>query len=427
MIEQLYAKFLESNQQVTTDTRNITAGGIFCALKGVSFDGNKFAAEAIKKGARYAVIDNPEYSNEKTILVNDVLKTLQDLATFHRKHAAFKVLGLTGSNGKTTTKELIYSVLSKKYRCSATKGNLNNHIGVPLTLLATPKETEILIVEMGANHQGEIKALSEIAEPDFGLITNIGRAHLEGFGGFEGVIKAKSELFQYLKKSNKTIFVNKNDELLTNLLTGYENIIPFGKKNTACYSTSTLFSTTLSIELVIEKQSFHLDTQMFGKYNVDNILTAVSVGNFFKVPSPEIVEAIATYEPENNRSQVLKTGKNVLILDSYNANPSSMKSALRSFHEMEGKTKILILGGMKELGAESYVEHQNLVSLIKELEIKDFYLVGEEFAGINVPENKVFPNTAQLAEKIKATHILNSLVFIKGSRANRLEKLVAYL
>lgn len=427
MTEELYRKYLDSNRLISTDTRNITAGCMFFALKGESFDGNKFAGEAINKGAKYAVIDNPEYRNKNTVLVKDVLSTLQKLANYHRNHSTFKVLGLTGSNGKTTTKELIYSVLSKKFKCSATKGNLNNHIGVPLTILATPNDTEVLIVEMGANHQGEIKALCEIAEPGYGLITNIGRAHLEGFGGYEGVLKAKSELYNHLIKSNNPIFVNQNDELLVSLLRNYENKIPYGTDQTICYTTNNRFTTTLSLDLVIENQDFHLETKMFGKYNLDNILTAASVGNYFGVPSSDITEAIAAYEPENNRSQVKKTEKNILILDSYNANPSSMNSALRSFKEMEGENKMLILGGMKELGTESKIEHEKLVRLIGDLKIEEFYLVGEEFSSIIPAGNNVYNSTEQLAEHLRKSQISNSLIFIKGSRANKLESLVECL
>lgn len=427
MIENLHQKYLQSNQVVSTDSRNIPEGCMFFALKGESFDGNIYAEEAIKKGALTAIIDNPAYEGENTILVPDVLTSLQQLANYHRKNSRFKVLGLTGSNGKTTTKELILKVLSQKYRCSATKGNLNNHIGVPLTILATPPNTEILIVEMGANHQGEIAKLCKIAEPDTGLITNIGRAHLEGFGGYKGVIKAKTELYNYLQENNKTTYVNTNDKLLNEISKDFKNVIDYGSNTSDCFLESLAYDSTLSLEVNIAGTSYPFSTHLFGKYNADNILAAVCIGYHFNISPEKIKNAVESYLPENNRSQVKKTATNTLILDSYNANPSSMFSALTSFHELESTNKVVILGEMKELGKESPIEHKKIVELVYNLDLDDFFFVGNEFSNINTKIENHYLTTDELINKLKKKPLKNSVIFIKGSRTNKLETIIDYL
>lgn len=427
MIDKLYSKYLEVEQVITTDSRNIPKGCMFFALKGESFDGNKFANEAIKKGAKYAVIDNPAFQGKGTILVENVLISLQKLANHYRNISPFKVIGLTGTNGKTTTKELIHIVLSETYNCSATKGNLNNHIGVPLTILSTPPDCEILIVEMGANHQGEIADLCNIAEPDVGLITNIGRAHLDGFGGFEGVIKAKSELYNYLSKDKKTIFVNSNEEILNELSQNFRNIVKYGVENTICYANKLNSSSTLSLDMFIDGKNFQIETNLFGKYNTENILTAACVGTYFNVPSEKIIKAIESYQPENNRSQIKNTSRNKLILDSYNANPSSMSSALNSFKDTEGLNKVVILGEMKELGNESVKEHNKVVELVSHLKLKNYFFVGNGFTDSTADRNHIFNTTEDLIKELKTNPISDSLIFIKGSRANKLEALFDYL
>ncbi len=427
MINNLYQKYLDANQIISIDSRNIPQGCMFFALKGDYFDGNKFADDALRKGASCAVIDNSAYRTKGTILVDDVLSCLQQLANYHRKISTFKVIGLTGTNGKTTTKELLRIILSEVYKCSATRGNLNNHIGVPLTILSTPVDTEFLIVEMGANHQGEIAELCEIAEPDVGLITNIGRAHLEGFGCFEGVVEAKSELYKYLKKDKRTIFVNSNDDILRNLTIDCQNLIKYGEVNTTCYLKNVDYSQTLSLEIVINGKTHNAKTQLFGNYNADNILAATCVGNYFNIPPENIIKAVEAYKAENNRSQIKKTANNTLILDSYNANPSSMNSALNSFEKMIGDNKVVILGEMKELGNESITEHNKIIEFVKKLKLRNYYFIGEEFSKSNTSLKNYYPNTQDFIKELETNPIFNSIIFIKGSRANRLEDIVDYL
>ncbi len=427
MIEDLYEKYIEVNQLISTDTRNIKAGSIFFALKGASFNGNEFAAEAIRKGASYAVIDDPGFTNDKTILVNDVLDSLQTLANIHKRKSNFKIIALTGSNGKTTTKELIHAVLSKEYSCCATKGNLNNHIGVPLTILSTPQNKEFLILEMGANHIGEIEALCKIAEPDFGLITNIGKAHLDGFGGFEGVKRAKSELYQYLKDNNKLIFVNSSDTTLVDLIGNYPNTVSY-RADPESFVSGTTFKGTLSLDIALNEEKIKFDTQLFGLYNVTNILAAVCIANYFNIDKNLIVNGIGEYSPSNNRSQIKKTKHNTLILDSYNANPSSMEAALKSFNEIttQGK-KIVILGEMKELGNESPLEHFKLISMVSKMELDDYFFSGDLFGQFNLPQKKYFKTTSDLKDELKKRCINNAIILIKGSRSNKLEEIIEFL
>lgn len=415
-ITEIYNLYKE-NFLVDTDTRNIRKNSIFFALKGSNFNGNKYALEAIKKGANYAIVDEPlqEFNNNpKTILVKDVLTTLQNLAKHHRKELNIPIIALTGSNGKTTTKELINTVLSKKYITSATLGNLNNHIGVPLTLLAMDINTEIGIVEMGANHPKEIAFLSEIASPDFGYITNFGKAHLEGFGSVEGVIKAKCELYDFLIKNKKTIFVNQNDPIQLEK-TLHANTISFNDEikfiDVAPFVTLYINSTTIT------------NSNLIGHYNYNNIAAAITIGNYFNVSTEKINEAISTYTPTNNRSQIITTKTNKIILDAYNANPSSMAVAIENFNLLKADNKIVILGDMFELGATSRTEHQEIVNLASKYTFTTILLVGEHFFNTSTSHIK-FKKFDELKQYLERNQIENTTVLIKGSRGMALEKTV---
>ena len=345
---------------VSTDTRNIPEGAIFFALKGPSFNANEFALEALDKGAAFAVIDEETYQkDDRMVLVEDVLQTLQELAQYHRQQLKIPVIGLTGSNGKTTTKELIREVLSQKYKVLATEGNLNNHIGVPLTLLSIDPEIEIAIIEMGANHIGEIARLSEIAQPTHGLITNIGKAHIEGFGGFEGVIRGKSELYHYLIQRGGEVFVNSQDEVLSNMAKRFDK--PYFYPAPGDYLTCTLVDADPFVTYENESGTL-VKTQLIGTYNFSNIAAAICLGKFFDIPEKEADAAIARYVPTNNRSQIIRKGTNTIILDAYNANPDSMEAALENLKAMKAEDKVVILGDMFELGEESEAEHRRIVS-----------------------------------------------------------------
>ncbi|MEO1262464.1 MAG: UDP-N-acetylmuramoyl-tripeptide--D-alanyl-D-alanine ligase [Bacteroidota bacterium] len=385
-IEELYKLYLES-RIVITDSRKIEPGCLFFALKGERFNGNKYAKEAIDKGAAFAVIDEAEYKiNDQFILVENVLETLQALATFHRRQFLTPIIAITGSNGKTTTKELISAVLASHYKCHFTKGNFNNHIGVPLTLLDMPSDTEVAIIEMGANHQGEIDFLCKITEPTHGLITNIGKAHLEGFGGIEGVKKGKSELYKYLAKNKGVAFINQDEQFLEGLSKNIKWKI-FYKKGKTPSSDKIPFEIQLLSKKPFIKAAFIsapdspiiIESNLIGQYNFNNIMTAVALGIYFKVPDHKIKKAVENYVPTNNRSQVIKKGSNTFILDAYNANPTSMKNALHSFEKMDAKNKIAILGAMKEMGKYSEKEHQQLIKLAQSCGLKKIILVGNEY------------------------------------------------
>ncbi|HBU78755.1 MAG TPA: UDP-N-acetylmuramoyl-tripeptide--D-alanyl-D-alanine ligase [Muricauda sp.] len=423
-IHDLHAIFL-ANPSISTDTRKIKENDIFFALKGENFNGNTYTQKALDSGASYVVIDEEKYvSNNKTILVDNVLKTLQDLANYHRKKCKAQVISLTGSNGKTTTKELINAVLSTSYRTIATKGNLNNHIGVPLTLLTIKPDTEIAIVEMGANHLNEIEFLCEIAEPDFGYITNFGKAHLEGFGGVEGVIKGKSELYDYLISSNKSVFLNADDPIQLEKLKG------FTKK----YGFSTTQAKYFNIELInaqpfvnLKVEDVEINSNLIGTYNFTNCCAAIIIGKYFNIELPKIKYAIEKYIPDNNRSQIINTKGHYIILDAYNANPSSMKVALENFHTLEKPNKILILGDMFELGNSSREEHQIIANLASSLNFEEVILVGENFQltdsnAINLTNFnalKTYLDKYDLPEK--------STILIKGSRGMALERVLECL
>ena len=375
-IDELHKLFLE-NPNISTDTRKIQPGDIFFALKGDNFNGNSYSALALEKGASYVILDDKKFRiNEKTLVVDDVLETLQKLANYHRNYCNVKVIGLTGSNGKTTTKELINAVLSKKYKTIATKGNLNNHIGVPLTLLSIKEDTEIAIVEMGANHQKEIEFLSKIAEPDFGYITNFGKAHLEGFGGVEGVIKGKSELYDYLIPLEKGIFMNADDTIQQDILSSYIHKYGYSTHDSG-YFKITLVDADSFLE--IEFDNIEIKTKLIGTYNFPNCCAAILMGKYFNVELENIKSGIEGYEPSNNRSQIIIKNGHKIILDAYNANPTSMKAALESFKNLKERSKILFLGDMFELGNSASEEHQNIADLTAQLEFSNVTLVGENF------------------------------------------------
>lgn len=411
---------------VVTDTRKIVSNSIFFALKGANFNGNQFAAQALEKGATYAVIDEKEYAiDDRFVLVDDVLKALQDLAREHRRALHIPILAITGTNGKTTTKELVNEVLKCKFTTYATQGNLNNHIGVPLTLLAMTQETEFGVVEMGANHPEEVKFLCEIAEPDYGMITNIGKAHLEGFGSFEGVKKTKKELYDYLQGRGK-VFVNCENQHLRGMLNEQETIT-YGDSEQADSKAKFLQAEPyLILELRSPIGKLYVKTKLIGAYNFENALAALTVGRYFKIPEVDMKKALEEYTPSNNRSQLQKTEKNVLFLDAYNANPSSMQVAINNFANLKMKNKLLILGDMLELGDDSIKEHQALLDLLEEKELKAVYLVGDIFTSIN-RNYKAFKTTDQLLKELKENEIKNHYILIKGSRGIKLERVIEKL
>ena len=418
--------------EVITDSRKAKDGSIFFALKGDLFDGNDFAAQAVASGCNYAVVDRAEVAlDERYILVADVLRTLQDLARVHRKKLDIPVIAITGTNGKTTTKELIRCVLSEKYKVYATSGNLNNHIGVPLTILGIPSGTQIAIIEMGANHVGEIRTLCDIAQPTFGLITNIGKAHLEGFGSLEGVKQAKKELYDYLNEHGGTIFYNEENWILAKLLEeAVTATIGYGCSGQSdCWGKAISASPYLEIELHINKESYSVSTHLAGGYNSENLLAAACVGNKFTVPAKHIVAAIESYMPQNNRSQVLQTARNHLLLDYYNANPTSMSESLNSFFGQEQGRKMVILGDMFELGDEAPREHTAIINLLLQQKDITCVVVGKHFyeAAGNIPAIQSFREVEELKNWLSG-HLPDGLfILIKGSRGMKLEQLTELL
>ncbi|WP_116772422.1 UDP-N-acetylmuramoyl-tripeptide--D-alanyl-D-alanine ligase [Maribacter litoralis] len=420
-IQDLHSAFL-ANLSISTDTRKIKENDIFFALKGENFNGNTYAQKALDSGASLVIIDEEQYFiDERTILVDDVLTALQQLANFHRKQSKARVISLTGSNGKTTTKELINAVLSTSYKTIATKGNLNNHIGVPLTLLTIKPDTEIAIVEMGANHLKEIEFLCKIAEPDFGYITNFGKAHLEGFGGIEGVIKGKSELYNYLTNNNKSIFLNADDPIQLEKLSSYTKKYGFSTINPKYYHIE-LMNAQPFVNLMVEK--VEINTNLIGAYNFTNCCAAVIIGKYFNIEVPSIKLALENYTPDNNRSQIINNKNHYIILDAYNANPSSMKVAIENFNSLEKTNKILILGDMFELGNSAKEEHQAIVDLTEKLNFETVILVGENFhkTSANSQQMKSFD---ELKAFLKTNPIkTNSTILIKGSRGMALERVL---
>ncbi len=420
-IEQIHSLFLECNS-VCTDTRKIQKNDIFFALKGDNFNGNVYAEQALNKGAKYVVIDEPQYkTSAHTILVNNVLETLQELAAYHRMHLNIPIIALTGSNGKTTTKELINAVLSQKYNTTATIGNLNNHIGVPLTLLSMDSNTKIGIVEMGANHLKEIEFLCNIAKPDYGYITNFGKAHLEGFGSVEGVIKGKSEMYDYLITNDKTIFVNEKDTIQLNKTNEAKRFV---------FGNNTLANITIDF---IEAQPFvkckyngtNIKSQLIGDYNFNNIAAAIAIGEYFEVETEAIKTAIESYVPTNNRSQIINKGTHKIILDAYNANPTSMHAALLNFEKQTGY-KIAILGDMFELGNDAKQEHQNITDLATSLSIDKIIFIGENFYQSESKSDKALQYKAfkNFKDDFSLSQIEHTTLLIKGSRGMALERVL---
>jgi UDP-N-acetylmuramoyl-tripeptide--D-alanyl-D-alanine ligase len=425
-IQNIHDLFLKCSK-VSIDTRKIETNSFFVAIKGDRFDANTFAKEALEKGASFVVIDNANYYvDERTILVNDSLETLQELAKFHRQFLNLPVIALTGSNGKTTTKELINVVLSKKFDTKATVGNLNNHIGVPLTLLSFTKETQIGIVEMGANHQKEIEFLCEIAQPDYGYITNFGKAHLEGFGGVEGVIIGKSEMYAYLKADKKSVFVNIDDEIQETKTTDFKRIT-FSQKD----KSATVFIENVMANpfVKIKTLGVEINSHLIGLYNANNINAAITIGHHFEVPTVYIKAAIESYVPENNRSQLLTKGTYEIILDAYNANPSSMVVALENFIQLDKTNKSVIIGDMYELGEESLVEHKAIVNFLKNNSDFECHFVGKDFFANSIQkENFHFYHTFEdFIKFLSSVKLEHKTLLIKGSRGMALERTLEYL
>ena len=423
IIEQLYQKYLEAGK-ISIDTRQITPGSVFFALKGDKFNANEFAAEALIKGARYAVVDDERFvKEERYILVEDSLVALQNLAKHHRSQLKIPIIGLTGSNGKTTTKELVNAVLSKKFKTFATKGNLNNHIGVPLTILSIDKSSEIAVIEMGANHLGEIALLSSIANPTHGFITNIGKAHIGTFGGFENIIRGKSELYQHLISNNGIVFINSQNPILSNMAKRFKATLLYPAVGD--YYSCELIESDPFVKIKAENNEI-VQTQMIGAYNFENIAAALCVGKYFEVNAKLANKAVAEYVPGNMRSQFLKKESNTIILDAYNANPSSMQAAIDSLASMKAAKKVVILGDMFELEEEAEKEHRNLGRLLKEKKFDRVYLCGKlmRSAKAEFSDALLFESKDLLMEELKRNPINDSTILVKASRGIGLETVV---
>lgn len=425
-IEQLYDLFLQ-NPSVETDTRNLKPNDIFFALKGPSFNGNLFAKKALNDGAAYVVVDeDPGFTDNRIVRTANVLSTLQELAGYHRRQFNIPVIAITGSNGKTTTKELVHAVLSSTFRTYTTKGNLNNHIGIPLTLLAIKKDAEIAVVEMGANHLKEIEGYCKYTAPTHGLITNCGKAHLEGFGGIEGVRKGKGELYDYLRLNNGTAFVMWDYDYLRDMSKGISVIYTYGTTAADITGNTIKSEPFLEIGWTQSGNIKPIQTQLVGEYNLPNVLAAIATGKYFKVADERIIASLQQYTPSNSRSQLIEKGTNKIILDAYNANPSSMKLAIENFSKIHTENKILILGAMMELGTESKKEHEAIVSLIKNYTWKNVILVGGDFENSSEPF-MYFKNAAGAGEWLKQQKPENSSILIKGSRSMKMETILDVL
>lgn len=416
-IEKLYGIYLQ-NPSISTDTRNIKKGDIFFALKGNNFDGNLFIKDALDAGATLCITDKQGSENDKVLNVENSLSTLQNLAHYHRRQFNIPFIAVTGSNGKTTTKELISAVLNKKYKTYTTKGNLNNHIGIPLTILRIKQDAEMAVIEMGANHLYEIESYCKIVEPTHGLITNCGSAHLEGFGSAENIRKGKGELFDYLALNNGTAFINKNYSYLEEMSIAVKTRIFYGKGTNV--DGHVLESDLLFVKL---NSGEIIKSHLVGNYNLNNIISAVAAGKHFNVGNAEIISAIENYIPSNNRSQLILKGSNKIILDAYNANPSSMAAAIENFAASSATHKGLILGGMKEMGSEENKEHENLISLIKKYNWDFVVLVGKEFEN-HMPEALHFENAEDVKVWFSKQNFNGYSILIKGSRSNKLEKII---
>jgi UDP-N-acetylmuramoyl-tripeptide--D-alanyl-D-alanine ligase len=431
-IEEIYGLLKQADFAVSTDTRSVAKGSVFFALKGSNFNGNAFAKKAIEGGAMAAIIDEPACElGEQFILVKDVLTALQQVATHHRRTCHMPLLAITGSNGKTTTKELVNAVVSKKFNTLCTTGNLNNHIGVPLTLLRLKQEHEFAIIEMGANHQKEIMTLCEIAEPTYGMITNIGRAHLEGFGGIEGVKKGKGEMFDYLRHNKGMAFVNRDDSVIMEMSKGLK-VFTYGTSPdcdvhaqdiTNGEQVSLKFSRTGQVQTAAPAEAVH--TQITGRYNFVNCVAAAAIGNYFGVEERWIREALSEYVPAMNRSQLVNTSRNKVLLDAYNANPDSMRAALQNFADYNGNSKIVVLGDMFELGEFSSQEHQRVAALAESLNLKAI-LVGKEFSKVTSAALK-FGSTEECLAYLRSNELRNKTVLVKGSRSMKMETLMQAL
>lgn len=429
-IEYLYT-CLEQSQGVTTDTRQCKEGMMFFALRGENFDGNCYAAKALELGCSYVVIDNPQYVIEgdaRVLLVENSLNTLQQLARHHRRQLGTPIVGITGTNGKTTTKELVATVLAKKYRILYTQGNLNNHIGVPLTLLGLTPEHEMAIVEMGANHPGDIKELVEIAEPDYGLITNVGLAHLQGFGSLEGVIRTKGELYDYLRTTAmRTIFLNADNMHLKGIAQGLQAVTYGQAAEAGVKGELVACDPYLRFRWRNGEGAWHeVATQLIGSYNIDNALCAATVGCYFSVPEEDIAAALAEYIPQNNRSQLTVTEHNRLVVDAYNANPTSMRAALDNFARMEVPRKMAILGDMKELGEATAAAHQEVVDRLETCAFDEVWLVGQAFAQTQHTQ-RTFADVEAVKAALQETMPKDYCILIKGSNSMKLASLVTYL
>jgi UDP-N-acetylmuramoyl-tripeptide--D-alanyl-D-alanine ligase len=424
-IKAIYLKFKDCNS-AATDTRKLQQDSMYFALKGDNFDGNKFVPEAFEAGAKYCVIDDPLYKiNDNCIVVDNVLTTLQLLATYHRNSIGIPIIALTGSNGKTTTKELIYSVLSTQYNVKATLGNLNNHIGVPLTLLSFTEDLDFGIVEMGANHQKEIEFLSRIAQPNYGLITNFGKAHLEGFGSVEGVIKGKSELYDYLKANHQTVFVNTDDEKQLKQIGHYAKTVTFGSD---IVNDCVVKFISANPFVCIAYDGTKIESQLIGNYNYQNIAVAIAIGKHFKVSTTNIKKAIESYQPDNNRSEIIVMGTTKIILDAYNANPTSMLAALKNLKELDTANTYLFLGDMFELGTHAELEHQAIVNYVETNFEHQIFLIGENFFKTKTKKTThKFSRFEDLKSELEALELNNTTILIKGSRGMALERLLDIL
>ena len=419
-IELFYNLLTRCEFKFTTDSRNIPKGGIFFALKGDHFNGNEFALQAIESGASYAVVDEIIKENDQLILVNDVLTFLQELSHFHRNCFDIPVLAVAGSNGKTTTKNIIETILKQRYKTHCTKGNFNNHIGVPITLLSIPIDCEIAIIELGTNNPGEIAELSQLVAPTHGIITNIGKEHLEGFGTLEAVAKEESELFHYLLKNNGIVFVNEDDEWLKRMSRAIQR--------KQCYSKNNIEIKALVPSICFDYQNIEITSPLMGDYNLDNILSSIAIGEHFKVPLNDIQQGILSYQPDNNRSQWIELNSNDILLDAYNANPSSMKAAIKNFNLLPHKNKIIILGDMFEMGNAAQKEHEELLQFAITFDFDTIYLLGDNFKKIS--ENQdiyTCDNIQELGKKIKAKNYKNTAILVKGSRGMKMERVLDFI
>lgn len=422
-ISALYTIFLQ-NPSVQTDTRKLKKGDLYFALKGENFNGNLFASKALESGAAYAIVDEQVgFEDNRLLMVDDVLTTLQQLAKYHREQFNIPFIAITGSNGKTTTKELVYEVLSTSFKTYTTKGNLNNHIGIPLTILSVQKDAAIAVIEMGANHQKEIESYCTYTLPTHGIITNCGKAHLEGFGGVEGVKKGKGELYDYLRKVDGTIFLMKDYDYLVEMSHGVSNVITYGTKDADITGTAYETRELLEVSLSNEASNATIKTHLVGGYNLPNVLVAVAVGKYFKIPDEKIKAALESYLPSNSRSQLIDKGSNKIILDAYNANPTSMKAAVENIASMPDPNKILLLGGMMELGKESIYEHAALVTLIDQHTWQAVVLVGGDFKNTE-HSYQYFDTATEAKEWFDKKAFTNSTILIKGSRSMQMEKLL---